>query len=211
LEDMHNAFLIQKLPPMWDAVSYPCLKPLNSWVTDYLARIEFMSKWLLSGPPTSFWVPCFFFPQGFMTAGMQVHARKTRIPIDTLTFWPEVSQITDSYAAVEQRDGVNVHGFFMQGAGWKLECYQMRESEIGVLYVELPVILLKPVQLDEFVKLQQTNRYLCPVYKTSERKGILSSSGHSTNFITYFQLASDVSDNDHWVRRGVALLCMLDD
>lgn len=35
LEDMYNAFLLQQLPPNWGEVAYPCLKPLNSWFTDF--------------------------------------------------------------------------------------------------------------------------------------------------------------------------------
>ena len=53
LENMYNCFVYQKVPPSWEAAGYPCLKPLPSWVEDFMGRIEFMKKWLLEGPRVS--------------------------------------------------------------------------------------------------------------------------------------------------------------
>lgn len=212
LEDMFHALLLQKVPPVWEQVSYPCLKPLNSWLNDFEERVEFMGAWLRNGPPNSFWVPCFYFPQGFMTASMQVYARSTKIPIDTLTFWTEPTACEDPKAAPAQEKGVNVHGFFLQGAGWTLDRKKIAESQPAVLFKELPVIWLNPLlQADFDQNVEEPGRYTCPLYKTSERRGTLSTTGHSTNFVTFFYLPSDNPDQGHWVRRGVALLCMLDD
>lgn len=77
LEMMFNDFLNNKVPQMWVKVGYPSLKPLSSWVHDLLQRLEFVSNWLYHGPPDSYWLPAFFFPQGFMTATLQTYARKT--------------------------------------------------------------------------------------------------------------------------------------
>lgn len=70
LELMFGKFLDNKVPDNWSGVAYPCLKPLSSWFKDLLKRIEFMSDWLYNGLPKTFWVPSFFFPQGFITATM---------------------------------------------------------------------------------------------------------------------------------------------
>lgn len=43
-------------------VSYPSLKPLSSWYTDMLERVNFMENWLKNGNPTSFCLPYMFFP-----------------------------------------------------------------------------------------------------------------------------------------------------
>lgn len=50
------------------------------------------------------------------------------------------------------------------------------------------------------------------VYKESLRKGVLSTSGHSSNFIMwiYMPISSDTTE-EVWTRRGTALITMTDD
>jgi hypothetical protein len=51
LEQMYNAMLINKVPPGWTANSYPSLKPLASWVSNMIARLEFMHSVRVLAPP----------------------------------------------------------------------------------------------------------------------------------------------------------------
>merc|ERR1719502_2069481 len=86
LEEMFNAFLINKVPPYWTKNSYPSLKPLASWFSDLVQRMEFMHAWNKTGKPNSFCMPYIYFTVGFLTGAMQSHARKHVIPIDSLNF-----------------------------------------------------------------------------------------------------------------------------
>ena len=83
----------------------------------------------------------------------------------------------------------------------------MEESLPGILWEAMPCILVTP---SPKTYVDVGTRYICPLYKTSERRGVLSTTGHSTNYVLPLLLNTSVAVS-HWVKRGVALLCQLDD
>jgi len=211
LEEMFNAFMLQAVPGLWVKKAYPCLKPLNSWYEDFLKRLYMINAWMLEGPPVTYWVPAFFFPQGFMTASLQVYARQTQIAIDTLAFRTAVTKMEDEPDVKERAESGNyIHGLYYEGCGFDKKATNMVESDPRILYVLCPVIWLKPMLKTEIAEETKLD-YKCPLYKTSERKGTLSTTGHSTNFVLWTAMPTDKEDTNHWVRRGVCLLCMLDE
>jgi len=48
----------------------------------------------------------------------------------------------------------------------------------------------------------------CPLYKTVSRKGELSTTGHSTNYVMNIELPSN-EEEDIWISAGVAMFLAL--
>ena len=128
------------------------------------------------------------------------------MPIDEVKF--DFAMMTESWDSYKQQpdDGAYVYGLFIDGARWDMTNQLLAESEPKILFSEAPVIYLNPKQQDN---VSEYPHYVCPVYKTSERRGMLSTTGHSTNFVMMIRLPSDRTE-DFWVLQGIAMLTQLD-
>ena len=129
------------------------------------------------------------------------------MPIDHVEF--DFEMLTGSMEEYKDApgDGCYIYGLFVAGARWDPHLKAVASSEPKVLFAEAPVMYLNP---KEDTNLSTFKHYTCPVYNTSERRGMLSTTGHSTNFVMYIKMPSAHEEN-HWIEAGVALICQLDD
>ena len=60
--------------------------------------------------------------------------------------------------------------------------------------------------------------YQCPIYKVLSRRGVLATTGHSTNFVMWTEVPSnrthvinyvEQADQEEWIKAGVACFCAL--
>ena len=91
--------------------------------------------------------------------------------------------------------GVYCHGLFLDGAGWDRRNARILEPSPKVLYTALPVVHIFAINGE---RRKSPNLYECPVYKKPKRTDL--------NYI-FPLLLRTAKDPDHWILRGVALLC----
>ncbi|XP_047126546.1 dynein axonemal heavy chain 6 isoform X3 [Hydra vulgaris] len=219
LDHVFSSFLDNQVPSLWANAAYPSLKSLGPWVKDLMLRIKFIDRWIETGVPKSFWLSGFFFPQGFLTGALQNHARKYNQPIDQLTFNFHVqnvyfphedvfsTEVADTSNVIESpEDGVLVHGLFLEAARWDDERMMIGDAILGEMSSPFPILHMKPcINL-----VHEKTKYVCPLYKTTQRAGVLSTTGHSTNFVIAVYLPTD-KKQDYWISKATALLCQLNE
>jgi dynein heavy chain len=212
LEAVAEGCLTNKIPGPWMKSSYPSLKPMGSYVDDFMMRWKFMASWCKDGNPCIYWFSAFFFQQAFLTGVLQNFARKDKIAIDRCTWNYEV--LKANFDTEEHPDkGAYINGLFMDGARWDDDNMCVEDSFPKVLWSDMSPMWLKPVDI-ESDDIDPNKVYQAPIYKTSDRKGVLSTSGHSSNFIMYVAIAHSckgLHSEKFWTKRGVALISQTDD
>ncbi|XP_077760288.1 dynein axonemal heavy chain 8 isoform X1 [Canis aureus] len=191
LDNMYDA----RIPQIWKRVSWDS-STLGFWFTELLERNAQFSTWIFEGRPNVFWMTGFFNPQGFLTAMRQEVTRAHKgWALDSVTIHNEVLRQTKEEIASPPAEGVYIYGLYMDGAGWDRRNGKLTESTPKVLFTQLPALHIFAINS---TAPKDPKLYVCPIYKKPRRTDL--------TFITVVYLRTVLSP-DHWILRGVALLC----
>jgi dynein heavy chain, axonemal len=165
--------------------------------------------WLQKDRPSSFWMTGFFNPQGFLTAVQQEITRSHKNEnwaLDSVVLHAEATEFTNVESLKSgPKEGVYVHGLFMDGASWSTADSSMVESAPKKLFSTMPVILVTAMTKSARKTITSSGNYGpfggydCPVYKYPART--------DRYLIFSILLATHQQKPLHWILRGVALLC----
>jgi len=200
MEAMMNALYDDKVPPSWQKKAWPTMRPLGTWLPDTLARQRQLESWTADlATPKVTWLPGLFNPQAFLTAVMQVTARKNELPLDRLATVVDVSKKWNAEEIeAATRDGAYISGLFIEGARWDVGTGMLDDAILKQLFAPMPVILVKAA-LQE--KAEGRDTYASPCYKTLTRGPVdgKPSGGH------VFTLNLKTKQNPNkWIMAGVA-------
>ncbi|XP_005873850.1 PREDICTED: dynein heavy chain 8, axonemal [Myotis brandtii] len=191
LDNMYDA----RIPQIWKRVSWDS-STLGFWFTELLERNSQFSIWIFEGRPNVFWMTGFFNPQGFLTAMRQEVTRAHKgWALDSVTIHNEVLRQTKEEIVAPPAEGVYIYGLYMDGAAWDRRNGKLTESTPKVLFMQLPVLHIFAINS---TAPKDPKLYVCPIYKKPQRTDL--------TFITVVYLRTVLSP-DHWILRGVALLC----
>jgi len=194
MEDLMNALFANRVPARWEVLAWPSLAPLSLWFLDFLDRHKQLSEWTADlNTPKVTWISGLFNPQAFLTAVMQVTARKNEWPLDRVVTTVDVTKRGPEEIESAVREGAYVHGLYVDGARWDTSSGMLEDAHMKELYPKLPVMLVKAVPVE---KADSRDQYLCPVYKTQFR-------GPTYVFTAGLKTKKDPNK---WIMAGVAML-----
>lgn len=152
------------------------------------------------------WLPGLFNPQAFLTAVMQVTARKNEWPLDKLATVVDVSKKTaeEVLAGEGTRDGAFISGLFVEGARWDTQAGVLDDAIMKQLYAPMPLILIKAATQE---KGEARDIYPCPVYQTLDRGS--TRAGPAGTYVFTAGLKTKAPPVK-WVLAGVALIMEVD-
>ena len=199
MDNLKSSLYLDRVPPAWSKLSWPSLRPLSSWLTDFNLRLTQLEEWQNnpSEIPKVTWLSGLYNPQSFLTAICQVSAQKNQWELDKLVTWTDVTKklaVEEVEVALKPEMGAYVSGFSLQGARWDVPGNQLERSKPKEMFCRMPIINVKALAADK-VDLSQ-GIYLCPTYKTEFR---------GPTFVFCAQLKTKAIPAK-WVLAGVALI-----
>ncbi|XP_049624319.1 dynein axonemal heavy chain 5 [Suncus etruscus] len=194
LRDALNCMFDARIPARWKKASW-ISSTLGFWFTELIERNCQFTSWVFNGRPHCFWMTGFFNPQGFLTAMRQEITRANKgWALDNMVLCNEVTKWMKDDISSPPTEGVYVYGLYLEGAGWDKRNTKLIESKPKVLFELMPVIRIYA----ENNTPRDPRFYSCPIYKKPVRTDL--------NYIAAVDLRT-VQAPEHWVLRGVALLC----
>lgn len=80
-----------------------------------------------------------FNPQSFLTAVMQTTARRNGWPLDKTVIATDVTRLLPEQVDGPPKDGVYIHGLFLEGARWDDKLGALDDSRPKQLSCKMPV------------------------------------------------------------------------
>jgi dynein heavy chain len=200
MEALAQDLQLNQVNALWAEKAYASLKLLKPWFEDLLERHAQVQEWtakltLLKSICLSY----LFNPMSFLTSNMQIAARTNSLPLDFMTNRCRFYNTRSINDVTMPAKGVNIHGLYMEGAGWEDgkgddEGY-IQQSKMKDLHPVMPFCNVFSVHIDD---MDWTAMYHCPVFTTSRRGA------------TYVFQANVRMDPDEiettWILAGAALL-----
>jgi dynein heavy chain len=182
------------------------LPTLALWFTGLLDREVQLITWMQNTRPASFWLTGFFNPQGFLTAARQEVTRRHKAEKWALDDMMVKADVTNEMDHTKLKgppaEGVYIHGIFLEGCAWNRQTKLLKESLHNELYTPIPILLVTAVTSERHRKVYASGFYYdCPCYTKPKRNALA--------YIFNVKLPTD-RNPDHWILRGVALLCSKD-
>lgn len=207
MEKLAGALALNNVPHNWFKVAYHSNKSLLVWLDDLNRRVQQFADWSAEfDTPNVVWLSGLFNPMSYLTAIMQVTARKDMLPLDDMCLKTEVMNVFEPEEQTEPCEaGAFIYGLSLEGAGWELgrngEQGYLCEMLLKELSPTLPIVHVTAIRKGER---NTTGMYACPVYFVTQRgQGI----NNIPNFVTFFDIACESEDTDvkYWILSGVAL------
>ena len=125
----------------------------------------------------------------------EVTRRHTSWVLDSVSVLAEPTKLDKEEVRESPEDGVYLYGLKLEGAAWDRRNMRLQDPPLGVIYTQLPVVLVAAAESDK--RNVEGQVYHCPVYQSAER----TDAGHI--------FTVDLRSEEHphkWVQRGVAAL-----
>ncbi|XP_056016925.1 dynein axonemal heavy chain 5-like isoform X3 [Ostrea edulis] len=196
LRDALDCMYDARIPKLWQKISWDS-STLGFWFTELIDRNGQFHTWCFDGRPVTFWMTGFFNAQGFLTAMRQEVTRAHKgWALDGVILHNDVTRQMKDDITTPPSEGVYVYGLFLEGAGWDKRGSKLIEPKPKILFEPMPVIHIYAINTTS--DKEDSRMYKCPIYKKPRRTDL--------TYIAAVYLKTN-QNPDHWVLRGVALLC----